>query len=135
MNVITDVVAITLLLLPAIMLLGLMTTAIIPWFSKSWREAESRAEVLVRTILTADEYERLQRNGFLDVPSPSIPHRFYRVPCGVGTVSVFEKGRCVDRLCVYPATPIPEREAVLVHKLMIEGNEQDYLHRANHLPC
>jgi hypothetical protein len=123
------------MLLPALMLIGLVLTTVLPWFSKSWREAEARAELLVRSILTEEEYETLQRNGYLDIPSPHFPHRTYRVPCGTGTVSVMEQGRCVGRLCVYSTQPIPERETVVVHKLMIEGNEQDYLRQANHLPC
>jgi hypothetical protein len=132
---ITDVVAIVLLLLPAMMLGGLVATSVLPWFSKSWRESEARAEILVRSVLTADEYDRLQRNGYLDIPSPGYPQRFYRVPSGAGTVSVIEAGRCVGRLCVYSTAPIPERETVVVHKLMIEGSECDYLDQANHLPC
>jgi hypothetical protein len=134
-TVFTDAVAVALLLLPALMLIALVLTTVLPWFSKSWREAEARAELLVRSILTPEEYEKLQRNGYLDIPSPAFPQRVYRVPCGTGTVSVLERGRCVDRLCVYSTQPIPERETVVVHKLMIEGNEQDYLQQANHLPC
>ncbi len=134
-TVFTDAVAVVLLLLPALMLIALALTTVLPWFSKSWREAEARAEVLVKSILTSEEYDRLQRNGYLDIPSPNFPQRVYRIPCGMGTVSVLERGRCVDRLCVYSTQPIPERETVVVHKLMIEGNEQDYLRQANHLPC
>lgn len=59
----------------------------------------------------------------------------YRVPSGGGTVSVLERGRCIGRICVYSTQPIPERETVIIHKLMIEGDEQDYLKAANHLPC
>jgi hypothetical protein len=134
-TVFTDVVALVLLLLPALMLIAMLLTTVLPWFSKSWREAEARAEVLVRSILTEEEYERLQHNGYLDIPSPNFSQRVYRVPRGMGTVSVLERGRCVDRLCVYSTQPIPERETVVVHKLMIEGNEHDYLRQANHLPC
>ncbi|MCL4545882.1 MAG: hypothetical protein M1118_15050 [Chloroflexi bacterium] len=133
--VFTDVVAVIVLLLPALMLIVLVLTTVLPWFSKSWREAEARAETLVRSLLTQEEYERLQRTGYLDVASPNFPQRVYRIPCGMGTVSVLESGRCVDRLCVYSTQPIPERETVVVHKLMIEGNEHDYLRQANHLPC
>jgi hypothetical protein len=134
-TVFTDAVAGILLLLPVLMLVALVLTTVLPWFSRSWREAEARAELLVRSILTEEEYDKLRHNGYLDIPSPTIPQRVYRVPCGTGTVSVFEGGRCVDRLCVYSTQPIPERETIVVHKLMIEGNEQDYLRQANHLPC
>lgn len=135
MLTIMDGVVLFLLLLPAIILVALIIHSALPWISKSWRVAEERAEQLVRTLLSSEEYERLHRLGYLDVPSPNYPQRIYRVPSGAGTVAVLECGQCVARLCVFSAEPIPEREAVLVHKLMIEGNEQDYLRAANHLPC
>lgn len=130
-----DVVILFLLLLPALVLLAMIAYSAMPWISKSWREAEERAEQVVRSVLTDDEYDRLRRDGFLDVSSPNYPQRVYRIPSGPGTVTVMEGGHCIARLCVYSTTPIPEREAVVVHKLMIEGNEQDYLRSANHLPC
>lgn len=134
-SLITDAVAIILLLIPMIMLGGLVATSVSPWFSKAAREAEIRADLLVRSVLSDDEYRRLCRHGYLDVPSPHYPTRFYRIPSGAGTVAVIEHGRCVGRLCVQSTAPIPERETVVIHKLMIEGSEWDYLKHANHLPC
>ncbi len=135
MPTVMDTVILFLLLLPAIVLMAMIAYSAMPWLSKSWREAEEKAELVVRSVLTTDEYDRLHRDGYLDVPSPSFPQRVYRIPSGTGTVTVLEGGQCVARLCVYSTQPIPEREAVVVHKLMIEGNEQDYLRAANHLPC
>ncbi len=132
---VTDGVVLFLLLLPAIVLIVMLAYSSMPWISRSWREAEERAELLVQSLVTEEEYARIKRDGYLDVPSPSFPQRTYRIPAGVGTVTVLEGGRCVARLCVYSTQPIPEREAVVLHKLMIEGNEQDYLKAANHLPC
>jgi hypothetical protein len=130
-----DLVILLLMLLPAAVLIGLMVYNAIPSVRREWREAEDRAEKLVQAVLSEDEYRRLKRDGYLDVPSPSFPHRVYRIPSGLGTVSVLERGRCVARLCAQPTVPIPARETVVVHKLMIEGNETDYLLTANHIPC
>ena len=130
-----DAIVLFLLLLPAIILVAMIIHSALPWISKSWREAEERAEQLIVQTLNTDEYESLRRLGYLDVPSPNYPQRVYRVPAGAGTVTVMEGGQCVARLCVFSAEPIPEKEAVLVHKLMIEGNEEEYLRTANHLPC
>ena len=135
MPTVMDAVVLFLLLLPALVLLAMIAYSAMPWISKSWREAEEKAELVVRSVLTDDEYSKLKRDGYLEVASPSYPQRVYRIPSGPGTVAVIEGGQCVARLCVYSTTPIPEREAVVVHKLMIEGNEQDYLRAANHLPC
>lgn len=135
MPTIMDAIVLFLLLLPALVLLAMIIYSAMPWISKSWREAEERAEALIRAVLSDAEYAKLKRDGYLEVASPNYPERVYRIPFGPGTVTVLEGGRCVARLCVYSTTPIPEKEAVVVHKLMIEGNEQDYLRAANHLPC
>ena len=135
MPTLMDGVGLLLLLLPGIMLVVILAYSSMPWMSKSWREAEERAELLVREVTTDEEYDGIKREGYLDVPSPGYPHRIYRIPSGPGTVTILEGDHCVARLCVYSTQPIPEREAVVVHKLMIEGNEQDYLRAANHLPC
>lgn len=105
------------------------------WVMKSDREANERAEKVVISVLSPNEYQQLHQSGYVDIPSPGYPGRVYRVPSGQGMVAVMEGGRCIERLCAQSTTPIPDREIVLIHKLMIEGNEQEYLQTANHFPC
>lgn len=100
---------------------------------RSRQEAEERAEQLVRSVLGDQEYDSLRRLGYLDVASPTLPQRVYRVPARPGPVQVLEGGRCVARLCVVSRESIPAPEVVLIHKLMIEGSEQEYLCAANRL--
>ena len=45
-----------------------------------WREAQERAEQLLRDLLKEDEYRQLNRRGYLEVPSRTRPRRIYRVP-------------------------------------------------------
>ena len=96
-----------------------------------WREAQERAEALLRELLTEDEYRQLNRRGYLEIPSPSRPRRIYRVPRHQGQVNVCEGGVPIMALCVQSVEPIPDGDAVLMHKLMIEGNEAEYLRIAN----
>ncbi len=96
-----------------------------------WREAQERAEELLRSLVGDEEYRQLNRRGYLEVPSPSRPRRSYRVPRHQGQVKVFEDGVPVMALCVQSVEPIPDGDAVLMHKLMIEGNEEEYLRLAN----
>lgn len=96
-----------------------------------WREAQERAEALLRELLTEDEYRQLTRRGYLEVPSRTRPRRIYRVPRHQGQVKVYEGGVPVMALCVQSVEPIPDGDAVLMHKLMIEGNEEEYLRIAN----
>jgi hypothetical protein len=94
--------------------------------------AESRAKALLREMLTENQYQQLIKFGYLEVPSPSIEHRVYRIPGSGGLVKVFERGSAVMELCLQPAEPLPDGDVVVMHKLMIEANEQEYLQKANH---
>ena len=94
-------------------------------------DAEERAEALVRDVLTDAEYRQLDRCGYLEVPSPARPRRIYRVPRRPGQIRVYEDGVLALRLCVQPVEPIPDGDTLVLHKLMIEGNEEEYLRIAN----
>ncbi|HET8629663.1 MAG TPA: hypothetical protein VFL91_19770 [Thermomicrobiales bacterium] len=99
------------------------------------RVAEQRAKALLRQILGADDYERLLKRGYLEIPSPSIAGRVYRVPYFQGMVEVIEGGVSTMRLCVVPLRWVPDPDVVLMHKLMIEGDEARYIRVANRFPA
>lgn len=96
-----------------------------------WREAQDRAEALLRHVLSDDDYRSLERRGFLEIQSPSRPRRTYRIPRHQGQVKVYEGGVPVMALCVQSVEPIPDGDTIVMHKLMIEGNEPEYLRIAN----
>lgn len=103
-------------------------------FAAPWREgasADNRARMLLREILTAPEYQQLTRFGYLEVPSPSYEGRVYRIPGAGGLVKVYDRGNAVMELCLQPADPLPDGDVVVMHKLMITANEQEYLQKAN----
>jgi len=104
------------------------------WRRSSWREAEERAEALVQQLLSDDEYRQLRRYGYLEIASPSLPFRTYRVPRNKGQVGVFEDGVLTMKLCIQSVEPIPDGDTIVMHKLMIEGNEREYLRIANRFP-
>ena len=93
--------------------------------------AEARATALLEDLLTEDERRQLERDGYLGVPSPSRPGRTYRVPRHRGQVRVYEGRALVMTLCVGPVGRLPDGDVVLLHKLMIEGDEAEYLRAAN----
>jgi len=100
------------------------------WFNSS---AEGRARQLLRAVLTEEQYHHLFRWGYLDIPSPSHPQRFYRVPRDPGIVHVIEDGRLQANLCLQPYDKVPDADFVAIHKLMIEADEQTYLLKANRI--
>ena len=93
--------------------------------------AKRRAGELLRAVLTPDQCGHLMQRGHIDIASPSDPERIYRVPKGPGRVQVREKGRLTMWLCLQPLERVPEADLLVMHKLMIEADEQTYLRKAN----
>lgn len=96
------------------------------------QEAEQRAEQLLKILLPNEQYNHLVRKGYIEVQSGMYPYRTYRIPRHRGSVEVYEMGRLVMSLCVQPTEVVPDADVVVMHKLMIEGNEREYLRRANY---
>ncbi|MGH2508111.1 MAG: hypothetical protein ACRDHZ_12005 [Ktedonobacteraceae bacterium] len=98
--------------------------------------AKRRAIHLLHDMLTPEQCRQLRWYGYLDVPSPSTAGRIYRVPrTKGGFVQVIEHGKAVMRLCVQPAERLPDADVIVLHKLMIEANEEYYLQKANKYHC
>lgn len=95
--------------------------------------AKRRASELLRAVLTAEQYSQLIQQGHIDIPSPSDPERIYRVPKYPGRVQVREKGRVTMWLCLQPFERVPDADVVVIHKLMIEADEEAYLQKANQI--
>jgi hypothetical protein len=96
--------------------------------------ARQRSEALLRDVLGDEEYTRLTLRGYLEVRSPSHPERVYRIPRGGGTVEMSERGEPVVALCIGPTEHLPPADVLVMHKLLIEADEETYLQTANPLP-
>jgi hypothetical protein len=94
-------------------------------------EAERRAQQLVTEMLSREQLAQLNRLGFIELRSRLIPGRTYRVPRRRGQVQVYEQGHHAGSLCIQPTRWVPDADVLLMHKLMIEGNEAEYLRTAN----
>jgi hypothetical protein len=97
-------------------------------------EAERKGQALLRQLLTPPEYRTLHERGFLEVTSPTAAGRVYRIPRRRGLVAQIEEGRVATRLCVVPDRWLPDADIVLLHKLLIEADEAQYLRVANVVP-
>ncbi len=104
-------------------------------YLKGWSRSERRAADLLRDILTPEQVRQVLWHGYLEVPSPTEPQRVYRVPRTKGYVQVVENGRAIMRLCLQPVECLPDADVVVLHKLMIEANEEMYLQKANKYLC
>jgi hypothetical protein len=98
---------------------------------QSDRDARQRSEQVLRTHLSTAELAGLNRQGYLEVASPSRAGRAYLVSPSASRVVVVQNGVPVSRLCIHPVVRLPGREEVLAHKLMLQTDEADYLRRAN----
>jgi len=104
-------------------------------YIKGWSRAERRAADLLRDTLTPEQLRQLVWRGYLEIPSPTEPQRVYRVPKKKGYVQVMENGRAIMRLCLQPVEYLPDADVIVLHKLMIEANEETYLQKANKYFC
>lgn len=77
------------------------------------RSAEGRAQALLQEMLSELQYQQLIQSGYLEVVSPSIAHRTYRIPAAGGLVKIYEHGRAIMELCLQPVEPLPEGDVVL----------------------
>jgi hypothetical protein len=100
------------------------------WFNSS---ADRRARQLLRSVLTHEQYRQLIQRGYIDITSPSNPQRVYRVPQAPGHVHVLENKRLTAGLCLQPLGRVPDADFVVIHKLMIEADEETYLQKANRI--
>jgi hypothetical protein len=112
-----------------------MVWLIVQPYLKRWSRAERRATDLLRDILTPEQFRQLLWRGYLEIPSPTEPRRVYRVPRSKGYVQVIENGHAIMRLCLQPVECLPDADVVVLHKLMIEANEETYLQKANKYVC
>jgi len=112
-----------------------MVWLIVQPYLKRWSRAERRATDLLRDILTPEQFRQLLWRGYLEIPSPTEPRRVYRVPRSKGYVQLIENGRAIMRLCLQPVECLPDADVVVLHKLMIEANEDTYLQKANKYVC
>lgn len=126
---------------PQVLVLAILLLCVLVWrlwigrylvsARDSHAESEERAGSLLREILSDRQEQQLEQSGYLTVPSGSVEGRYYRVPARPGWVDVYESDRLAMRVCVEPLEQLPVADVVLMHKLMIEGNEKDYLRQAN----
>ena len=101
--------------------------------SLRWSYADRRAGELLRAVLTYEQYCQLSQRGYIDIPSPGYPQRVYRVPQARGLVRVIENERLKVSLCLQPLDWVPDADIVVMHKLMIEADEESYLQKANRI--
>jgi hypothetical protein len=138
-NVIVEITVFLFLWAVLVLVLAAIARLAVKTFARSdddpdVRTANARAKELLQGLLDDEEYEQLTKLGHLDVASPSYARRIYRIPLEDGMVRVYESGKEMLRLCIQPIHSLPRYDVIAMHKLMIEGNEQEYLSRANWFP-
>ncbi len=108
---------------------------------KAQHVAKKRAEQLLRSSVTDEQYKQLVSQGYLEIPSRLYPGYLYRIPRTQQRVAIYETSqspvapysRKLAELCVLSCDQVPDADMVLAHKLMIEADEQTYLSIANRI--
>jgi hypothetical protein len=94
-------------------------------------QAEKRAKLLLGEFLTDEEHRQLTESGYLEVRSPSVVERVYRIREEGQSVDMYDSGILSMRMRSQPSQEIPAGDLILMHKFMIEGSEKEYLRSAN----
>lgn len=118
-------------LIPVVFALLIFVWFVTQRYSRKIIHAERQAELLLRDILTPRELRQLFWRNYVEIPSKLRPQRVYRVPRTNSYVQVRENGRTIMWLCLQPIEQLPDDDVVVMHKLMIEGQEEVYLQTAN----
>jgi hypothetical protein len=129
----SDVLGIMMATLVVLITLGLLVVVLRFLAQALWPPADRAADAVLREFLTEAEYRQLRVTGYLEVASPMQPGRVYRVPRRQGRVLILDGGRPSEQLCIQPVTrDLPDADVVLMHKLLIQADEEFYLRTANH---
>jgi hypothetical protein len=94
-------------------------------------EADTKAETLLRACLTAEQNEDLQKKGCFYL---YVGDKKYRVKRGyAGNVELVDSkdDRTIHRYCIHPQMRVPDADAMLAQKCMLEANEAEFLRIAN----
>jgi hypothetical protein len=125
-------------LLGIIVIIAALGLGLLGWLAYNrylkWLEPRRRANVLLRSVLTRAQYRQLMWHCYVDIKSLRDPERIYRVPRYPGRVGMIEQGRRKADLCLGPLDWVPDADLVVIHKLMIEADEEIYLQTANRFP-
>ena len=98
---------------------------------QDYKEAKRRAEEVAMTTLGAATWNKLQRDGFLDLPSRVYPGLTYRLRIGQRIEVRTEPGvRAPWRhpyLCINPTYPLPEAEFFAHLYLYVRDREEEVI--------
>ena len=100
---------------------------------RAWARADRRADLLVRELPDARR-ARAARRARLPRGSPARSGALLPRPGLAGRITIVENGRTLAWLCLQPVENVPARELILLHKLMLEGSEEEYCRMANRTP-
>jgi len=101
--------------------------------------AECRAEQLLQQHMPPQQYQQLQEQGYIEIPSRLHPDHLYRIFRRRQRVQIYtlnqasssEPRQKYGELCVVACDPVPDADLFLAHKWMIEADEGAYLAIAN----
>ncbi len=93
---------------------------------------QMRAEKLMKEVLGDTLYNEFITTQQITIPSKLYPDRYYTIR-EFGFVQVIDHGQLVEELCVVPKDgAIVTQDVVALKKLMLEGDEKEFLKIANH---
>lgn len=90
-----------------------------------------KATQLLRDVLGEHDFKLFKDRGYIDVPSPSVPSRVYRIRPNQ-MIQVMESDRFKESLCIHPSESFAPNDVVAGQVLMAKLDESRLLMTANH---
>lgn len=93
-------------------------------------EAKARAEKLLVQCFTPEQKTSLDVRGFFYV---AVGEKKYRIERGyAGNVKLVDaEDRPIESFCIHPSVRVPDADAMLAQKLLLEADEAAFLRTAN----
>jgi hypothetical protein len=94
---------------------------------------EEKARQLLKEVLTVEQDQQLEKDGFFELLSVKSGHR-YRINKGrAGNVQQLDDltGKVLKKLCFHPTEYVHNYDTMVAQKLMLENDEEQVLKVAN----
>ncbi len=93
--------------------------------------ADEKADQLLRDVLTPEQLEEFAALQYFTITSQS--GKRYRIRLGrAGNIEELdEAGNPSHKICCHPADNVPDKDTIVVQKLLLEHDEVEFLRQAN----
>ena len=101
-----------------------------PAYQEILKEANQRAEKLLKKLLSTDQLKEFESRGYFHV---TVKSRRFRITMEIthNVKEVDSRGRILRTYCIHPGDHVPKADAMVVKKLLLEAMPEEFFKVAN----